>query len=336
MKVCIFGAGAIGGLIGARLCQAGNEATLIARGPHLAAMQSKGLTILSGEGRQVIPVTATDDPAGTGPQDTVIVTLKAHVAAQIVDEMSPLLGPETTVLTAMNGLPWWYFHDLDGPWRDHTLESVDPGGRQADLIGGRRVLGCVVYLAAELVEPGVIRHTPANRIVLGEPDGRASNRLRTLCRLLRACGLDVTETPHIRDEIWLKLLGNLTFNSVSALTHETLSGMAEDPGTREVVRAMMVEAMAVADCLGVGFPIDAETRIEQAREIGPHKTSMLQDLERGRSMEIDPMVGSVQEVARMVGVATPTLDTVLALVRQRARLAGCYQAQPPADKEARA
>ncbi len=319
MKIAVFGAGAIGGLLGARFAAAGHDVTLIARGDHLAAMRRDGLRLIDAEGERALPVRATDDPAAAGPQDAVVLTLKAHTAGAAAEAMRPLLAPGTAVVTAMNGLPYWYFHGLDGPWRDRRLESVDPGGRLWRTLGPERAVGCVVYAAADRPAPGVVRHVDSNRFILGEPDGTESARVSALADAFRRAGFDAPVSRRIRDDIWLKLLGNLSFNPISVLTHETLSGMATDPGTRAIARATIEEAMAVAERLGVTFEIDADARIEMARGIGPHKTSMLQDLEAGRSLEIDPIVAAVTEIAGWLGVRTPTLDMLLALVRQRAR-----------------
>jgi 2-dehydropantoate 2-reductase len=329
MKIAIVGAGAIGGYMGAKLAQAGAAVSLVARGPHLAAMQADGLTLIEDGARTTLPVTAAEDPAELGPQDYVIVTLKAHSVPPMVARMQPLLGPETTVVMAVNGVPWWYFHGLDGPYRDLRLETVDPGGAQWDGIGPERVLGCVVYPAAEVAEPGVIRHIEGNRFSLGEPSGEKSDRALALSDALGQAGLRAPVRPKIRDELWVKLWGNLSFNPISALTHATLDVLCTDTddrdgGTRAVARNMMVEAQAIAEKLGVKFPVDVDKRIEGGAKVGAHKTSMLQDLERGRPMEIDALVTAVQEMGRLTETPTPTIDTVLALIRLRARVAGCY------------
>ena len=324
MRVCVYGAGAIGGYLGAELARAGIDVTLIARGPHLAAMRKDGLRLLTGGEERVCQPRCTDDPAEAGPQDYVVVTLKAHSAPAFVGAMQPLLGPHTAVVTAVNGIPWWYFHGLDGPWRDHRLESVDPGGVQWDGIGPERAIGCVVYPACEMPAPGVIQHVEGNRFSLGEPGGERSERAVRLSKALIAAGLKAPLRPRIRDEIWIKLWGNLCFNPISALTHAMLDEVATDPGTRAVARAMMAEAQAVGEALGVTFNIDVEKRLDGAAAVGPHKTSMLQDLERGRPMEIDALLAVVQELARLVEIASPSIDTVLALIQQRARMAGVY------------
>jgi 2-dehydropantoate 2-reductase len=325
VRICVFGAGAIGGLLGARLAAKGDaEVTFVARGPHLAAMQRNGVRLIS-EGREIVAhPRCVADAREAGPQDYVIVTLKAHSLPGAAEAMQPLLGPETAIVSAVNGIPWWYFYKLPGPWEDRRVESVDPGGRLWDLLYPSRAIGCIVYPAAEVVEPGVIEHTYGDRFTLGEPDGSRSARASALSEALIAAGFKAPIRPRIRDEIWVKLWGNLAFNPISALTTATLDVLIADPGQRGVARAMMLEAQAVAEKLGVRFAIDVDKRIAGAAEVGAHKTSMLQDLERGRPMEIDALLGVVVELAELVGVEAPTCRTVLALVRARARAAGCY------------
>ncbi len=325
MKICIFGAGAIGGYMGVKLAEAGADVSLVARGPHLAAMQANGLKLIEEGGAEtVVQVTAAEDPAALGPQDYVIVTLKAHSVPGVVDRMQPLIGPETTIVSGVNGVPWWYFHKIGGPLEGTRLESVDPGDRQWTGFGPDRVLGCVVYPAAEVIAPGVIKHIEGNRFSLGEPDGSKSERAQRLSDALGKAGLKAPVRPRLRDEIWVKLWGNLSFNPISALTHATLDVLCTDPGTRAVARSMMLEAQEIAEKLGVKFPIDVDRRIDGGAAVGAHRTSMLQDLDMGRPMEIDALVGSVQELGRVTGTPTPTIDTVLALVQLRGRVAGCY------------
>ncbi|MGB0569474.1 MAG: 2-dehydropantoate 2-reductase [Paracoccaceae bacterium] len=325
MKVCIFGAGAIGGYMGVKLAKAGADVSLVARGPHLAAMQEKGLTLIEEEGETTTaPVTASDDPAALGVQDYVIVTLKAHSVPPVVSKMAPLIGPNTTIVSGVNGVPWWYFHKLEGAHEGTRLDSVDPGNVQWNGFGPDRVLGCVVYPAAEVIEPGVIKHIEGNRFSLGEPDGSKSDRAQALSKILANAGLKAPVRPKLRDEIWVKLWGNLSFNPISALTHATLDVLCTDEGTRAVARNMMVEAQEIAERLGVKFPIDVDRRIAGGAAVGAHRTSMLQDLDQGRPMEIDALVASVQELGRVTGVPTPTIDTVLGLIRLRARTAGLY------------
>ena len=324
MKVCIFGAGAIGGYMGVKLAKAGADVSLVARGPHLAAMQEKGLTLIEEGETTTVPVTASDDPAALGVQDYVIVTLKAHSVPPVVSKMAPLIGPNTTIVSGVNGVPWWYFHKLEGAHEGTRLDSVDPGNVQWDGFGPDRVLGCVVYPAAEVIEPGVIKHIEGNRFSLGEPDGSKSDRAQALSKILANAGLKAPVRPKLRDEIWVKLWGNLSFNPISALTHATLDVLCTDEGTRAVARNMMVEAQEIAERLSVKFPIDVDRRIAGGAAVGAHRTSMLQDLDQGRPMEIDALVASVQELGRVTGVPTPTIDTVLGLIRLRARTAGLY------------
>lgn len=326
MKICVFGAGAIGGYMGVKLAQAGADVSLVARGPHLAAMQDRGLTLIEEAGQETTArVRAAEDPADLGVQDYVIVTLKAHSVPPVVPRMQPLIGPGTTIVSGVNGVPWWYFHKIGGAYEGTRLASVDPGNAQWDGFGPDRVLGCVVYPAAEVIAPGVIKHIEGNRFSLGEPDGSKSERALALSAALSEAGLKAPVRPRLRDEIWVKLWGNLSFNPISALTHATLDVLCTDTGTRAVARGMMLEAQQVAEKLGVKFPIDVERRIDGGAAVGAHRTSMLQDLDLGRPLEIDALVGSVQELGRVTETPTPTIDTVLALVQLRARSAGLYR-----------
>ena len=314
MKICIYGAGAIGAYLGARLIEAGCEVTLIARGPHLQAMRENGLTLQTGDEQQTLQVNCTDNPAEVGPQDYVVVTLKAHSVAPIVEQILPLLGPDTPVVTAQNGVLWWYFHGLPGPWENHQLDTADTDGLIWKTLGPERAIGCVVYPSCEIVEPGVVRHLDGDRFMLGEPDGSKSERVVALADAFSSAGLKAPVRKKIRDDIWFKLLGNATFNPVSVLTGGTLEQMCRDPGVRAVIRGMMHEAQQVADRLGVKFVMDIEKRINGAENVGAHKTSMLQDFDHGRPLEIDALVASVSELGRLVDVPTPTLDAVLSMV----------------------
>lgn len=332
MKICIFGSGAIGGYLGVELLRAGADVSLIARGPHLAAMKENGVKLLKDGEEHVVHPRCTDDPAELGPQDYVIVCLKAHSVPGVVDNMQPLLGPETAVVTAVNGIPYWYFYKDGSEAEGSTLETVDPAGKQWHGLGPERAIGCVVYPATEVVEPGVIKHVYGDKFPLGEPDGSSSERVNALSALMEQAGLRAPVLDRIRDEIWLKLWGNVSFNPISALTLETLDVIANDPETRAVAKAMMLEAQEIGTRIGVNFRVDVERRINGAGKVGAHKTSMLQDLEAGRPMEIDALVSSVQEMGAKLGVATPTIDTVLALVKQRAAHAGVYQPLAPPTK----
>ncbi|MDC1440880.1 2-dehydropantoate 2-reductase [Planktomarina temperata] len=324
MKICIFGAGAIGGYMGAKLAAAGADVSLVARGPHLKAMQENGLRLIEESGISTVKVTASDTASDLGPQDYVIVTLKAHSVPSVVPHMQPLINDHTTVVSGVNGVPWWYFHKISGALEGTRLQTVDPGNAQWDGLGPDRVLGCVVYPAAEVVEPGVVKHIEGNRFSLGEPDGSKSNRALALSEALSASGLRAPIRPKIRDEIWIKLWGNLSFNPISVLTQSTLDVLCTDPGTREVARKMMLEAKTVAEKLGVKFPIDVDRRIQGGAAVGAHRTSMLQDLDQGRPMEIDALIGSVKELGLITQTPTPTIDTVLALTALRGKVAGLY------------
>ncbi len=323
MKICIFGAGAIGGYMGAKLAQAGANVSLVARGPHLAAINDKGLTLVEADHDPVtVKINASENPADLGVQDYVIVTLKAHSVPAVVPKMQPLIGENTTIVSGVNGVPWWYFHKIGTNLEGTRLDSVDPGHTQWDGFGPARVLGCVVYPAAEVSQPGTIKHIEGNRISLGEPDGSKSERAVALSLALSAAGLKAPVRPRLRDEIWVKLWGNLSFNPISALTHATLDVLCTDSGTRAVAKGMMLEAQEIAEKLGVRFPIDVERRIDGGAAVGAHRTSMLQDLDAGRPMEIDALIGSVQELGHLTKTPTPTIDTVLALTKLRALTAG--------------
>jgi len=324
MRICVFGAGAIGGYMGVKLAESGADVSLVARGPHLAAMKSNGLRLIEETGETTVNPIASDDPAHLGVQDYIIVTLKAHSVPAVVPKMAPLIGPNTTIVSGVNGVPWWYFHGVGGSFEGTRLTSVDPGDVQWNGFGPDKVLGCVVYPAAEVIEPGVIKHIEGNRFSLGEPDGSKSDRAVALSKALISSGLKAPVRSKLRDEIWVKLWGNLSFNPISALTHATLDVLCTDPGTRGVARGMMVEAQEIAEKLGVKFPIDVERRIDGGAAVGAHRTSMWQDLDQGRPMEIDALVKSVQELGALTKTATPTIDTVLALTQLRAKTAGLY------------
>ncbi len=321
MRIAIYGAGAIGGYLGCGLACADVDVTMIARGRTLEAIRDRGLIVhIDGETRNARPK-ATDDTAAAGPQDAVIIAVKANAAPGIVDRMLPLLGPETMVVTAQNGIPWWYFYKHDGPLEGSRLKSIDPGGVQWDKIGPERAVGCVVYPATEVISPGEIKHVSLNRFALGEPDGTKSERVQALANVLKSGGFSVPVKANIRDEIWIKLWGNLSFNPVSALTGGTLEQMASDDAVRPVIRNMMLEAKAIGEALGVKFAVDIETRIDGAGKVGAHRTSMLQDFDAGRAPEINALVTVIQELGQLTGTATPTIDAVSALVQQKAQIA---------------
>jgi 2-dehydropantoate 2-reductase len=326
LKVCVVGAGAIGGFLGVRLAEAGADVSLVARGAHLAAMRAHGVR-LQIEGREEqARLRCTDQPAELGVQDYVLIALKAHGISDAVPMIRPLLGPATAVVTASNGIPYWYFHRCGNALEGTTLESVDSGSRQWRTLGPERAIGCVVFPAAEVVAPGVIRHEHGRKFPLGEPSGERTERIERLAALFEAGGLEAPIRSDIRDEIWLKLWGNLCLNPISALTCATVDVVTGDAGTRAACRAMMTEAAAIAERLGIRLRVGMEKRLDGAGALGAHKMSMLQDLERGRSMEIEPIVGVVQELGRLTRIPTPAVDIVLALIRQRAQTAQLAQA----------
>ena len=317
MKICIYGAGGIGGYLAGKLHQAGAEVSLVARGPHLSAIQENGLAVISEGDRHVFDLPATDDPGSLGPQDYVIVTLKAPSVLGALQGIGTLLGPETAVVTAQNGIPWWYFYRHGGPFEGCHLDSVDPSGRIWQALGPERAIGCVVYPSCEIVEPGVVRHLHGRRFMLGEPDGERTARCAALSRALTTAGLKAPVRKRIRDDIWLKLWGNVSFNPVSVLTRKTLREMTEAEETLRLITGIMSEAQAVAEGLGIQLPVDIEKRIQWAADVGDHKTSMLQDLEKERPLELDEVVGAVAELGRWLEVPTPTLQSVLDRVRLR-------------------
>ena len=328
MKICIYGAGAVGGYLGVLLKEGGADVSLIARGAHLDAIKRNGLRLLIGGAEKQIQMPASSDPRDLGPQDYVIVALKSHQAWEAAADIVPLLGPTTAVVTAQNGIPWWYFHGFEGQYKDLQLQSVDPDGRQWKIIGPERAIGCTVYPATEIVAPGVIKHIYGDRFGLGEPTRQETSRVTRLVEAFKSGGLKAAYYPEIRNDIWLKLWGNLCFNPISALTRATLDVVASDPGTRMVSRKMMEEAEKIARRIGVHFRVDLERRINGAAAVGAHRTSMLQDLEKGRAIELDALLTVVQEIGRLVEVDTPIIDTVLALAQQMGRFAKVYPTFP--------
>ena len=321
MKICVFGAGAIGGYLAVRLANAGADVSVVARGPHLAAIRGNGLKLRIDGTEEIAKIPATDNAEELGPQDYVFITLKAHSVPPVVDKIAPLIGPDTTIVTGMNGVPYWYFYGLEGFDAGTRVNAVDPGGVVSTALPPQQALGCVVYPACEVEEPGIIRHVDGDRFSLGEPDGIKSERASALSGLMREAGFRAPVRPRIRDEIWIKLWGNMAFNPLSALTGQTLDVLATQDDLRAIARAMMVEGQAVAEALGAKFAIDVDRRIDGAAAVGAHKTSMLQDLELGRPMEIDALV---TELGGIVDVPTPAVETILALVQARARASGLY------------
>jgi 2-dehydropantoate 2-reductase len=326
MKFCIYGAGAIGGYLAVELALSGQEVCVVARGAHLEAIRQRGLTLRIRGKERVAKVAAESDPRAFGRQDVVICALKAHQAFESAAGFAPLLGPDTCVVTAMNGIPWWYFYKSGGRFEGRHLKSVDPGGRQWNIIGPQRAIGCVVEPACEVIAPGVIAHREFNRFIIGEPDGSSSARVQELSRVLTAAAFEAPVRDNIRWNIWLKLWGNVCFNPISALTGATLGAMTGDPDLRALCKTMMQETQAVNEALDVHIRPDMmDRRLAGAASATDHKMSMLQDLERGRSLEIDALVGVVQELGRMTSVCTPVIDAVLALIKEKARSAGLYE-----------
>jgi 2-dehydropantoate 2-reductase len=325
MKFCVYGAGAIGGYLAVELALAGHEVCVVARGAHLKAIQESGLKLLI-EGREkTARVAAEDDPTRFGPQDFVICALKAHQVYDSARTFAPLLGPTTAILTATNGVPWWYFYKARTPYDGRQLNSVDPGARLWNCIQPSRAIGCVVEPACEIVAPGVIVHHQFNRFIIGEPDGHRSERVLLLSRALVEAGFDAPIRDDIRWNVWLKLWGNVCFNPISVLTGATLDRIVHEPSLRALCESMIIETKSVNESLGIHIPIGMmDRRLEAAGSVVGHKMSMLQDLERGRSLEIDGLVTAVQELGRLTGVATPVIDAVLALVKERGRRAGLY------------
>ena len=323
MRVAILGAGATGGFLGARLANAGADVVLIARGPHLEAMRRDGLRLIEADGESTVRVEATDDLGAIRGADAVFVTLKAHSVPAIAEGLAANLGAETAVVSAQNGIPWWYFQRHGGELEGIYLETVDPGGKVARAIDPGRVIACIVYPATSLVGPGIVRHIDGKKFSLGELDGVKTQRVLALSSLLTSAGLKAPVQSRIRQELWVKLLGNAVFNPLSALTRASLGEMAESPVLAPIVRAAMEEVDAVARRLGVEIPVTIDQRIRGAARVGDHKTSMLQDLEAGRPMEIDAVVGSVVELAGRLNVPVPHLQTTYACVKLLATSTAC-------------
>ncbi len=317
MKFAIVGAGAIGGLLGARLALAGEDVTFIARNKNLAAISANGFRLIDEAGveHHAAAAKAVGDAAEIGAQDVVLLTVKAHQVKDVLAQLAHLVGRETKLVTMVNGMPWWYFQGLEGEWRDKTLESVDPGGLIGRAIDPARVIGSIVYPAAELVAPGVVRAIEGNRFTIGEPSGERTARIEALSKVLMGAGFKAPIARDIRAEIWVKLWGNLSFNPVSALTGATLEAICRDLDGRALIATMMKEAEGVANRLGVTFKISIEQRIAGAEAVGAHKTSMLQDMLHGRPLEVEALVGSVVELAKVVGVAVPTIEAIYRAVK---------------------
>jgi 2-dehydropantoate 2-reductase len=315
VRIVIAGAGAIGGYIGARLARAGADVALFARGPHLQAMQARGLRVISPDGDFDVKPSVAADLAAIGPADVVILGVKAHGLTALAPQLRPLFGPDTFVVSTQNGVPWWYFQGHGGELDGLRLERVDPGGAIASAIEPRRVVGSLAYFATDIIAPGVIRHTEGNRISIGEPNGARSDRTKALAEALIGAGFRCPVTTRIRHEIWVKLLGNVAFNPISALTGGTLEELVRHPETSRLVRELMMETEAVAGRLGIELPISIDQRMAGAEKVGAHKTSMLQDLEAGRPMELEAVVGAVVELGERLGVSMPATRAVYACAR---------------------
>ncbi len=317
MKICVVGAGAIGGLMGVKLALAGEDVTLFARRAHLEAIRKNGLKLVMHDGEELVArdIKATDDMSEAGPQDLVIVAVKAHSIATLAPAMRALYGPDTTVVTVQNGIPWWYFQKLGGKYDGRRLQSVDPTGEIEANIETDRIVGCIAYPAGAIVAPGVIKHAEGNRFPVGELDGSVGERLERISQTFVNAGFKSYLLDDVRSEIWLKLLGNLSFNPISALAHATLVDICQFPDTRELAAKMMIEAQAIAHKLGIEFRHTIEKRIAGAEGVGKHKTSMLQDVEAGAPLEVEAMVGAVVEIGRLTQTPTPHIDAVYALTK---------------------
>jgi 2-dehydropantoate 2-reductase len=318
MRIAVFGAGAIGGYIAAKLAEAGHEVAVVARGAHLAALSERGLRLEERGTVRTLRLRASDRAETLGKQELVVIAAKAHAMPAAAPAIAALIGPETVLLPAQNGIPWWFPYRAGPPLEGSSIAAVDPEGGIARHLDPARVVGCVVYMAASVPEPGMVRRFGGNLLILGEPDGSLSPRLSRIAALLAAAGIKIETTPRIRDALWMKLWGNVAFNPVSVLTGAKMDRMADDPGVRAVLRAAMLECQQVAERLGARFDRDVEARIAEARVVGDFKTSMLQDYEAGRPIEIDALVGAVIELGRRAAVATPMLETIDALTRMRA------------------
>jgi 2-dehydropantoate 2-reductase len=322
VRFAILGAGAIGGYVGAALARDGADVTLIARGAHLRAMQEHGIRVLSPRGDFAARPAATDDLAAISGADVVLVGLKAYSLTAMAPRIGPLLKPDAAVIWAQNGIPWWYFQSLEGPLAGTTLQAVDPGGAITAAIAPGHNIGCVVYCSTEIIEPGVIQHIEGTRFSIGEPDGSVSARCQEIAAAFGSAGLKAPVDARLRDQIWLKLIGNVAFNPITALTRATLGQLGSQPEMMELLRAIFAECAAVAGRLGVTFPVSLERRLAAGIAVGDHKTSMLQDLEAGKPLELDCMTGAVAELAGLLGIEVPHVRTVHACAKLLGHLAG--------------
>jgi 2-dehydropantoate 2-reductase len=315
VRIAIVGAGAIGGFIGAKLANARADVVLFARGPHLRAMQERGLRVVGDEGELEVKPEVTGDLAAIGRADVIVLGVKAHSLTTLAPQLRPLFGPDTVVVSTQNGIPWWYFQNYPGELNGLHLERVDPGGTIAKAIEPERVIGSLAYFSTDIAEPGVIHHTEGNRLSLGEPSGARTDRVKALAELLIGAGLRAPVTTRFRHEIWVKLLGNVAFNPISALTGGTLEELVRHPETSAVIRGIMAETEAVAAKLGIELPISIDQRMAGAEKVGAHKTSMLQDLEAGRPLELEPIVGATVELGERLGVQMPATRAVYACAK---------------------
>ena len=323
MKICVYGAGAIGGLMAAWLSRAGHDVSVVARGAQLEAIRRDGLRVRSKSGTESFRIKAEAQPEDIGPQDYVLVTVKAQSLTDVATTIAPLLGPDTSVVTAMNGVPWWFFHGMKK--RDADLESLDPGGKLARAIPTERIVGCVIHLAASTPEAGLVSHNMGARLILGEPGGENTARTRRIADALAAAGFEIVVTNTIEKEFWVKLLGNVSFNPVSALTVSTADRLIESREVKSYMVEIMREVLAIGRAVGVDANIDPEARIDMARALGPFKTSMLQDLEAGKRLEIDGLLAGTLEIARKAGVRAPFTESLFGLIRARAQSTGQYR-----------
>src|SRR5258706_985756 len=325
MKICIYGAGAVGGLIAGRLAQAGHEVSVVARGAHLTAIQKNGLKIVHKENQTVVKIKADHDPAQLGPQDAVIVAVKAQNLPEVAATIGPLIGPGTSVVTAMNGVPWWFFDRLPFGAGKLRLESLDPGGKLARAMPTDRIVGCVIHLAASTPEPGVIQHGMGERLILGEPGGKNTARTQAIVDALKSAGFEATVSGFIEKDFWVKLIGNISFNPVAALTLATANRLIADEYVKAYMVAIMRECLAIGRAVGVDADIDPEARMDMARRLGVFKPSTLQDMEAGKSLEIDGLLIGTLEVAKKAGVAAPFTESLAGLARLRAESTGQYK-----------
>jgi len=325
MKICIYGAGAVGGLMAAWLARSGHDVSVIARGAHLEAIRREGLRVRSGGQIESFRIKAESDPARLGAQDYVIVAVKAPSLTEVAEGIAPLLGPSTSILTAMNGVPWWFFHRLKFHDGGERLESLDPGGRLARAMPTERIVGCVIHLAASTPEPGLISHNMGRKLILGEPGGKNTSRTKRIADALKEAGFEIIVTETIEKEFWVKLLGNVSFNPVSALTVSTADRLIQDRQVKDYMINIMREVLAIGRAVGVDADIDPEARIDMARALGKFKTSMLQDLEAGKSLEIDGLLAGTLEIARKAGVKAPYTESLFGLIKARAQATGQYR-----------